>query len=74
MRIKWYGQEIELDPMKLVQARFEKDWPMTKLSAVSGVHRITIRQLELGYKTRPFASTIQKIAEALDVPIERFFK
>ena len=40
-----------------------------KLSALSGVHRVTIARLELGTQS-PTLETLKKLADALNVPID----
>jgi len=45
-------------------------WTREELAAKAGVSRQTIAHLELGTAGRPRRGTIEKLAEALDVPIE----
>lgn len=53
----------------LAQVRKAKGWTQEQLSAVSGVNRVTIARYECGMSV-PKLSTIERLADALGVPID----
>lgn len=62
----------KLDGKKVMVARAEKGWTISKLAAESGVTRKTIGEIEKGYKKKIRISTIDQIASTLGKPIEYF--
>lgn len=55
--------------VKLAQVRKAKGMTQAQLSAVSGVHRVTIARYECGMCS-PNLATIERLADALGVPID----
>lgn len=55
--------------IKLAALRKAMGLSQDKLSALSGVHRVTIARLELGTQS-PTLETLKKLADALNVPID----
>ena len=54
---------------KLAEVRRQKGYSQEALSAMSGVHRMTIARFESG-KAIPKLSTLKKLSETLGVPID----
>ena len=58
---------------KLKEIRERKKMTQEELAAKSGVSRVTISMLESGAQDDAKASTLAKLADALDEPMESFF-
>lgn len=58
---------------KLKEIRERKKMTQEELAAKSGVSRVTISMLESGAQDDVKASTLAKLADALDEPMESFF-
>lgn len=56
---------------KIVEGRTKKGWSLSDLSKETGIHRQTIYGYEKGVK--PSRKNLEKIAKALNVPVEHFF-
>ncbi|MGM9925688.1 MAG: helix-turn-helix transcriptional regulator [Bacillus sp. (in: firmicutes)] len=63
---------MRVDGKRLRMARAEMDLSLTDLEDLSGVTRRTIRSIEKGEKDTYRATTIMKIAETLNKPLEYF--
>lgn len=60
---------------KIKEIRKIKGMSLTKLSQITGLSRTTITEIENATNGRnPTTSTLDKLAEALQVPLEDFFK
>lgn len=55
-------------------ARDLKGWTLRKLEAESGISNALLSQIETGHVKDPGFSTVVKIADALNLPIERLAK
>lgn len=51
------------------ELRQARGWRRIDLAAITGLHRDTIRNVELGYH-RPFGLTLRLLAQAFDVTVE----
>ncbi|MBP0726780.1 helix-turn-helix transcriptional regulator [Bacillus sp. RG28] len=63
---------LEIDGVKLKLFRLSRGWNLTRLALESGVTRKTIGEIEKGKKTNIRFSTINEIANALEIKIEFF--
>ena len=53
-------------------SRLAKGWTQRQLAEASGISLGYIKQLEQGNKPNPTVSTLEKLAGALDVPLDAF--
>lgn len=67
------GTGDELLGMKMREIRNQRGWTLKQLSVMSGLNINTLSLIEKG-KTSPSIYTLQRLAEALDVPIKEFFE
>lgn len=54
----------------LAKARHAKGWTLDELARRSGVHYVTISRIENGEDRNRRVETFQRLAAALDVPLE----
>lgn len=59
--------------MKMREIRNQRGWTLKQLSIMSGLNINTLSLIEKG-KTSPSIYTLQRLADALDVPIKEFFE
>lgn len=57
----------------LREIRESKKMSQEELAKKSGISRVTISMLETGAQKDTTASTLVKLADALEVPIDKFF-
>ncbi|KAA0991593.1 helix-turn-helix domain-containing protein [Dyadobacter aurulentus] len=58
---------------KIISLRTEKGWSQSDLARACGKDRQAVEKIENG-KVNPTIYTLQEIAEALQVPLVRFFE
>ena len=67
--VKVETEYIEFSPINLKISRLKKGWSRQQLSEKSGVHLSTVDRAERGFRNQKW-STMQKLADALERPIE----
>ncbi|MBT2735328.1 helix-turn-helix domain-containing protein [Bacillus sp. ISL-7] len=70
--IRYIRCNHHIDGKKVLMARAEKGWTITRLADESGVTRKTISEIEKGFKSNIRISTINQIAVTLGKPVEYF--
>ena len=58
---------MNIDPHKLRQLREDRAYSLRELAELSGLTENTIWRIEAGQRTRPYPSTVRKLAQALGV-------
>jgi len=66
--------DVSLLAQTLQALRRERGWNMDRVASKAGISRTTLFHLENGVIRRPRASTLYRLAQALDVPVERLFR
>ena len=58
---------VNIDPQKLRQLREDRAYSLRELAELSGLSQNAIWLIEAGRRTRPYPSTVRKLAKALGV-------
>lgn len=70
-KIHRVSDQYAVDPAKLRALRLTRTWSMKRLAKEAGVDYSTYWRIEQGQALNPRVETIQRLARALDVPVER---
>lgn len=63
--------QVSINAAYLREARAKKGITQQKLADLSGLHVLTIREIEQGRKKTPSLTTIAKIKNAIDLDLEK---
>ena len=63
--------DARLVAARIRSERLKRGWDVGNLAEKAGISRTTLYHLERGTTTNPRGSTLNRIAEALDVPVEQ---